>query len=1478
MGLLDKVKPVLRLFQEKERRVTLDREWGHVEYRDLKGEDLAAFINQVHESARGLDRLRWVEVNPFLKRVTFSFPPDSYSQAQLARVVEQAEGAARIDRLPFAETDQQHPGDSEPALQLIVELGGDAFGLFLGLLLGALPVSPRRWAVTTSPLLALTRDLPRFRRWLDQRLGRDRARLVLNLTLALTQGLAQRPVSSLVDLSYKATKLREITSRRRIWKEREDELCAAPSSPVTHTADPPQRPLPIPKGPIEEYSDRAVLISIGGFAISMLTTGSMKRAAAALFGALPKPARLGREVFAADLSYHLANRGVVVLDPSRLRLLDRVDCLVIQGDLVSSHKFMLGRVISGGALTDKEARQRIQELFDPEAPLSVKRIDEWTLAPPALLGADMSPELESPTQALAQRGDIVIGLAQEGQLQALAEVKVVTQTGVEELISAAHEAHMRVVVASADESALEELLVEDVIPEREGIHNGIRRLQREGRVVCLVASGDSPGLPVADLGIGLCRLGEPPPWGAHLICGSRLSDVRFVLQACVTARSVAKQSVNVALGAATMGAIVSAGGLVPMTTRRAMVLVNAATLVSMLNGMRSSLKIRRKELAPPRDPTPWHALKPQGALMRLGSSEQGISRREALRRKEVVEKAPTAIAEFVEAITDELFNPFAPLLAAGAGLSALVGSTADASVVAGVVALNALVGGVQRFRTERAIRFLASETRRKAVVRRDGQLLELPSNRLVPGDIVMLNPGDVVPADCRIIDAMSLEVDASSLTGESLPVVKEEVPCFEDQIADRRSMLYEGTSIAAGRATALVVAVGQHTEAQRGAHTAKGDQAQAGVEKRLKSLMGLTGPVALAAGLGVVGAGMLRGRKLETLVGTGVSLAVASVPEGLPLLATAAQLAAAARLSRRGVLVRNVRSIEALGRVDIICLDKTGTITEGRIELRSLSDGMIEQPLDELDEADHGILAAGLRAIAAGLESDVHGDPTDQALRRAAEKARVDVDHECSGWERISELPFEAGRGYHAVVANTSFGTLLGVKGAPEVVLPKCARWRRRGDDTTIDTTIRRLLAEEASRLGRSGLRVLAVADCAAEGDETFDLSRLPKLTFLGFLAFSDPVRPSAAAAIQGLRDAGVDVVMLTGDHPSTAAAIASELGLGEHCSVLSGADVARLSNEDLEEALSGVSVIARVTPSQKVRVIRSLQRTGRVVAMAGDGANDAPAIRLANVGIAIGERSTAAARGAADVVLTDERIEALVDAIVEGRAMWASVRDAVSVLVGGNIGEIGFTLAAGLVDGRPPLNARQLLLVNLLTDIAPAMAIALRPPTETTMASLAQEGPGASLGRPLNRDIVSRAIVTAIGAGGAWTLGRLIGSRADATTMGLVAVVGTQLGQTVMSGGANLPVLLTGIGSAAVLMSIVQTPGLSHFFGCQPLGPWAWTLAIGSSAAATYLSLTSPQLLDKIADKFHLGLAKAPLVDETAVEGIAAPGKRLEA
>jgi magnesium-transporting ATPase (P-type) len=274
------------------------------------------------------------------------------------------------------------------------------------------------------------------------------------------------------------------------------------------------------------------------------------------------------------------------------------------------------------------------------------------------------------------------------------------------------------------------------------------------------------------------------------------------------------------------------------------------------------------------------------------------------------------------------------------------------------------------------------------------------------------------------------------------------------------------------------------------------------------------------------------------------------------------------------------------------------------------------------------------------------------------------------------------------------------------------------------------------------------------------------------------------------------------------------------------------------------------------VRVVRSLQRAGRVVAMAGDGANDAPSIRLADVGVAIGENSTAAARGAADIVLADGRIETLVRAIAEGRAMWSSVQDAVSILVGGNLGEIAFTTLVGLISGRPPLNARQLLLVNLLTDVAPAMVIALRPPSEEALEQLANQGPDIALGQPLTRNIAARAALTTLGAGTAWTTARIFGGRTQARTVALAALVGTQLGQTLKSGQGSRAVTATGVGSAALLALVIQTPGLSHFFGCRPLGPFGWATAIGASAAATNAPDLLRALIDLLVEK---GLVPLP-------------------
>ncbi|HEY5013199.1 MAG TPA: cation-translocating P-type ATPase, partial [Acidimicrobiia bacterium] len=661
----------------------------------------------------------------------------------------------------------------------------------------------------------------------------------------------------------------------------------------------------------------------------------------------------------------------------------------------------------------------------------------------------------------------------------------------------------------------------------------------------------------------------------------------------------------------------------------------------------------------------------------------------------------------------------------------------------------------------------------------------------------------------------------------------------------RRSIAFAGTAIAAGRGEAIVIATGNRTEARHG--IADGARAPAsGVETRLENLTRATVPLVMAAGGLLTGSSLLRGVPMREAVSTGVSLAAAAVPEGLPFLATVAQSGAARRLSRQGVLVRNARVLEALGRVDVLCFDKTGTLTEGRLQLRSVSDGEFVEVMPAIDGRRRLVLASALRATPRPRRRELP-HPTDQVVVDGAAAVELGTEFGARGWRKVASLPFAPNRGYHAVLGDGQAGSLLSVKGAPEVVLPRCATWRRGEDAVSVDDRVRSQLERHVERLAQQGLRVLAVAERQASGRSDLDDARVSRLELLGFVMVADVARPSAITPIAQLQRAGIAVVMLTGDHPSTAEAIASELGLLDG-GVVSGTKVDELTDAQLDALVSKTTVFARVTPAHKVRIVEALQRSGRVVAMTGDGANDAQAIRLADIGIAFGPRATPAARAAADLVVVDDRVETLITSIIEGRAMWASVRDAVALLLGGNLGEVIFTAGVGLLTGRSPLNARQLLAVNLLTDLAPAMAIALQPPL-TRDVDLRREGPDTSLGSALARDVAVRAGATAGAAAAAWTIARFTGTPTRARTVALAALVGAQLGQTLVIGHRSPLVLASGVVSVGALVGIVQTPGVSQFFGCRPLGPIGWTIAAttagtataGAAAASFLLTRTQP-------------------------------------
>lgn len=971
----------------------------------------------------------------------------------------------------------------------------------------------------------------------------------------------------------------------------------------------------------------------------------------------------------------------------------------------------------------------------------------------------------------------------------------------------------------------------------------LRRLQVDGHVVLVVAARSHAALAAADVAVGVVPDDGPPPWAADLLCrrsADGLTDASLVVEACPIARDVSRQSATIALAGASVGGLMTFGALLPGAPMRVMTAVNLASLVAMANGTRAGLAVAHRPEAPPRDPTPWHRLTHAEALERLGSGWSGLDAGVADARAVLPPRPDPALVRVARAVGEELINPLTPILATGAGLSVAVGSVLDAALVTGVVGLNAVVGGVQRYRADVAIEELGRTTVQQVVVRRGGAEARVEASRLVPGDVIRLEAGEAVPADCRLLEARGLEVDESALTGESLPVTKGAAPTDAAAVADRTSMLYEGTSVAAGRCWAVVVAVGDATEARRALAVGRGALPETGVEARLRSLTSLTAPVAAGAGVGIIGLGLLRGRSLLELAPAGVSLTVAAVPEGLPLLATVAQLSAAKRLSARGALVRNPRAIEALGRVDVLCADKTGTLTEAKIRVGRVSDGVDDRPLDDLGPAQRQVLAVAVRATPHSRHGRRLPHPTDRAIRYAEAATDVHAAAEPDDWHVEADLPFEPGRGYHATLGHDGGPWTISVKGAPEVLLPACHTWR----EQPLDDDARGRLAHEAARLARAGYRVLVVADRDVPADSTLDDAAVTGLRFRGLLALTDPVRPTAALAVDRIRRAGVAVVMITGDHPSTAEGIATELGLLDGQRVLTGPELDALDDDQLDAVLPRTTVFARVAPSHKVRIVQAYQRAGRTVAMTGDGANDAPAIRLADVGIALGTRSTAAARDAADLVVLDDRIETIVDAIVEGRGMWGSVRDAVAMLVGSNLGEIGFTVAGTAVSGAPPVNARQLLLVNLLTDVAPAMAIALRPPRDTDPETLLREGPEVSLGADLERSIAVRAAATGTAATGAWLAARLTGTAGRASTVGLAALVGTQLGQTLALGGRDPMVLAAGLGSGAALFGIVMTPGLSQLFGCRPIGPVGWGLAATAATAGTVASVVVPRVI----------------------------------
>jgi Ca2+-transporting ATPase len=675
----------------------------------------------------------------------------------------------------------------------------------------------------------------------------------------------------------------------------------------------------------------------------------------------------------------------------------------------------------------------------------------------------------------------------------------------------------------------------------------------------------------------------------------------------------------------------------------------------------------------------------------------------------------------------------------------------DAAAILAIVFLNGLLGFVQEFRAERSLAALRKMSVATARVFRDGVLRPIPARELVPGDLILLEAGDRVPADARLIYATNFQSQEASLTGESTPVQKAATALDRSDVplADRTNMAFMGTIAVAGKARALVVATALRTELGRIAamiqKESEAERAETPLQRRLEQFGYTLLWLALAVVAVVFALGYLRGEPLVTMFMTSVSLAVAAVPEGLPTVVTITLALGVTRMVKRHALIRKLPAVETLGSATVICTDKTGTLTKNEMTVTKLFVGTAAfdvtgegyEPVGEIREAsgvkreatypDPSRLPPGLRDLltaavlcnGATLRGEngtwqVIGDPTEGALLVAAAKVALTKEGLEDRAPVEEEIPFDAERKMMTVIRRTADGSMAYVKGAPDVLLPRCThRLTLDGLIEPMSDQQQQIMLDTNASLAHQTLRVLAVAHRRLD-DHGMNLSAdavEEDLVFLGLFAMKDPLRPEAAEAVRLCREAGIKTVMITGDHKETAIAIARDLGLHDgDGSALSGHEMNHLTEEQLAQCVERIAVYARVSAEHKLRIIQAWKRRGAIVAMTGDGVNDAPAIKAADIGIAMGLSGTDVTKEAADMVVTDDNFASIAAAVEEGRGVFDNIRKTVHFLLSCNLSEVLVMLFATLLGLPIPLLPIQILWMNLVTDGIPALALAVDP------------------------------------------------------------------------------------------------------------------------------------------------------------------------